>query len=458
MQVPACAHQPPPTTHVLARRPVFMLTRMQSTMVRFNLCFSPFRIYRYRLTTLQMWAHNVAVGDVVAVASRRCGPCTYQVINSTNVVTKGLAIHGSCNMAVWELGGGGGNVYDSIQVIRAPMTSSSLLSPSPLPPPPPPHPHPHLHPLPLLPTPTTAPLAAQSGGGPPRLASQAPTPAMRYLVSNFDGIHSEGSMVGPTIINSTLEHIGDDFFNIQNAIDIVVGIVRRNSSAPATTIVVADKSFGSTFPVTAETSLRFFTPSHAPHVWGGAYVWESTIKSSTLLQGAEAAKWMPLANNLSAAFNGRYGWNFQGFLASGFQLYALELAATIPATVGYTMYAQVNSTYSTTIRDNSFADGASRVGPVNSPHSKISGNVFNGTMLGGLLLSAETTWLSGNLGLSDINITSNVFVDCCSYTRAGFPNGQCNSSTGGGCGGGVPFPVYNPAGTTNIWLGNNTVF
>lgn len=140
MQVPACAHQPPPTTHVLARRPVFMLTRMQSTMVRFNLCFSPFRIYRYRLTTLQMWAHNVAVGDVVAVASRRCGPCTYQVINSTNVVTKGLAIHGSCNMAVWELGGGGGNVYDSIQVIRAPMTSSSLLSPSPSPlPPPPPH-------------------------------------------------------------------------------------------------------------------------------------------------------------------------------------------------------------------------------------------------------------------------------------------------------------------------------
>ena len=299
---------------------------------------------------------------------------------------------------------------------------------------------------------------------------------MRYLVSNFDGIHSEGSMVGPTIINSTLEHIGDDFFNMQNAINIVVGIVHRNGSAPATTIVVADKSFGSTFPVPAETSLRFFTPSHAPRVWGGAYVWESTIKSSTLLQGAEAAKWMPLATNLSAAFNGRYGWSFAGFLAGGFQLYALELAATVPATVGYTMYAQVNSTYSTTIRGNSFADGASRVGPVNSPHSKISGNVFNGTMLGGLLLSAETTWLSGNLGLSDINITSNVFVDCCSYTRAGFPNGQCNSSTaaaasgsgsksagagdggGGGGGGGVPFPVYNPAGTTNVLLDNNTVF
>ena len=29
--------------------------------------------HRYRPTTLQMWAHSVAVGDVVAVKSRRCG-------------------------------------------------------------------------------------------------------------------------------------------------------------------------------------------------------------------------------------------------------------------------------------------------------------------------------------------------------------------------------------------------
>ena len=66
---------------------------------------------RYRIATQQLWAHNLAVGDRVAIASRRCGGCTYQLIHSANFTTTDLSIHGSCNMAVWEIGGLGADVF-----------------------------------------------------------------------------------------------------------------------------------------------------------------------------------------------------------------------------------------------------------------------------------------------------------------------------------------------------------
>ena len=80
-------------------------------------------------------------------------------------------------------------------------------------------------------------------------------------------------------------------------------------------------------------------------------------------------------------------------------------------------------------------------------------NVFNGTMMGGLLLSAEITWLEGNLGLEDITVTNNTFVDCCSYRHiANFSHGQCNRTAGGHF-----FPVFSPGGVQGLRLENNTI-
>ena len=276
-----------------------------------------------------------------------------------------------------------------------------------------------------------------------------PTPGgpPRHLASNFDGLHSEGSVVGPQIIHSTVEHVGDDMFNVQNAIAVVLG-------SHGNAVVVADKSFGSTFPVAAGTALRFFEPSRA--MWPASLVWQGRIVSSTRLAGAAAAPWTPLAANLSAAFAARYGWGFAGFLAGGFQLYAVELDASVPATlVNYTVFAQVNSSYAAKLIGNRFSDGLSRVGPLASPGSVAIGNVFNGTMLGGLLLSAEVTWLSGNLGIANVTVEDNLFVDCCSYSRAGYPHGQCDPARAAAARG--LFPVYNPAGSRNVVLRNNTV-
>eukprot|EP00937_MAST-01D_sp_MAST-1D-sp2_P005996 g5996.t1 len=367
---------------------------------------------RYRLSTMQLWAHNVAVGDAVAVAGRRCGggACTLQLRNSTRVRVRSLAIRASCNMAVWELGGGGGHRYENLTIAPPPLPGT--------------------------------------GPGQPR-----------FLASNFDGLHSEGTLVGPTLVSSAMRHVGDDFFNVQNAIDIVLGwdagagAAGAHALAPALpSLIVADDSFGSTWPAPRGTGLRLFLPSEA--VWGAREVWSGSVCASTSLAAGSAreARWRARAANVSAAFAARYGWSFAGFMARSFALVALTLcggaaeAARARAAAGYTAMAQVRSSVGAVLAGNTFEDGLSRAGPLNSPGALVAGNVFNGTMLGGLLVSAEATWLSGNLGIENVTVRDNVFVDCCSYRRAGYSHGQCNGSV----------PVFNPAGTRGLRLINNT--
>lgn len=343
----------------------------------------------FRLRTLQLWEHSIKVGDVVAIASRVC-PCTYQILNSTHVVTQDVAVFSSCNMAFYELGGLGGNVYNRVNVTTKP----------------------------------------------PRL-----------LASNFDGLHSEGTLVGPIITASQFEHIGDDFFNVQNAIDIVLGWADR------ATIIVADASFGSTFPVAPRSLFRFFLPV-VGNSWKADEVFNASVCSTQLLSGAAEALWRPRVSNISAVFLDRYGWSLDSFVSQSFSLYALTLCpdtATPPSSVDYTSLAQVNSSFGAVLRGNVFSDGLGRVGPLNSPFSICEGNIFNGTMYGGILVSAEITWLSGNLGIQSVIIHNNTFVDCCSYARLGFTGGQCNVSSS------APFPVFNPGGSMGLIVDNNTV-
>ena len=50
---------------------------------------------------------------------------------------------------------------------------------------------------------------------------------------------------------------------------------------------------------------------------------------------------------------------------------------------------QVNSSFRTVLRNNTFRDGLSRLGPVNSPHSLVTGNTFDGASGFGGPLSAS---------------------------------------------------------------------
>jgi len=292
------------------------------------------------------------------------------------------------------------------------------------------------------------------GGGAHTHTRLTVTPAPgAFLTTNFDGLHSEGALIGPTLVDSVLEHIGDDFVNVQNSIDVVLGWQASGGSAGGQDLIVADASFGSTFPLPpGDTAFRFFEPQ-AGNVWATSQLWAANVCSARLLEGAAAAPWKPLATNASAAFFARYGWAFSPYLAASFALYALQLCPDAarpppPAALGYTSLAQVNSSCCTSVRNNFFADGLGRVGPFNSPHSVFQGNIVRGTLNGGLLLSAELTWLSGNLGIDDVLIADNVLTDCCSYMRLGYPGGQCNA-TG--------YPVFLPGGATNVTLVNNTV-
>ena len=347
---------------------------------------------RWVLETLQLWAHNVVPGDVAVVASRAgCGACTVEIRNSSRVTTRDVAITAACNMAVIELGGGGAHVHERLTIAPA---------------------------------------------------------AGAYLATNFDGLHSEGALIGPTLLSSSFAHVGDDFLNVQNAIDVVLGWRRAG-----TELVVADASFGTTFPVRAGTSFRFFLPV-VGDVWGATALWNASVCGAELLQGAEASPWVPLAANASRAFQARYGWSFASFLSTAYSIFALSFCPDAsrpppPAALDYTALAQVNSSCCAVIRGNVFADGLGRVAPFESPHSVFEGNVANGTMYGGLLVSAEIGWLSGNLAIDDVRVVNNTFIDCCSYSRVGYPYGQCNASL---------FPVYAPSGTTtNLVVENNTV-
>jgi hypothetical protein len=222
---------------------------------------------------------------------------------------------------------------------------------------------------------------------------------------------------------------------------------------PGIEVVVADASFGTTFPVASGTSFRFFLPQRGSG-WAATQIWAATVCSADELDDAAAAPWKSLAANASAAMASRYGWAFAPYLAESFSLFALRFCPDAqrrppPATLDFTALAQVNSSIGALFRGNSFVDGLGRIGPLNAPHARFEDNVANGTQYGGLLVCAELTWLSGNLGLDDIVVVNNRFTDLCPYARLDYPNGQCNASL---------YPVFAPCGTTtNLLVANNTV-
>eukprot|EP01044_Picomonas_judraskeda_P016733 COSAG03_NODE_3024_length_2280_cov_234.403943_3_plen_121_part_00 len=95
-------------------------------------------------------------------------------------------MHGSCNMAVWELGGLGGNSYSGLRVTRPEGAAA----------------------------PTAGTHRGTSSSAETEKDREAEAKAdretqreiggssSRLLAANFDGFHSEGSRVGPTLTDS----------------------------------------------------------------------------------------------------------------------------------------------------------------------------------------------------------------------------------------------------------------
>ena len=346
----------------------------------------------YTLRTQPLWGHAVRAGDLVAVAGRRCGPCTYQLINGSHVTTENVTIHGSCNMAILERGGAGSNAFRRVRVVR-----------------------------------------------PPR--------SRRLLSASFDGFHSEGSRVAPLLEDSTFEHIGDDFYNVQDAIQVVLGWTSDGA------LVVADSSFGSTYSADVRgIGMRLYRPTE--DVWVTKQIGPpATIVESHLMGPSEAAPFRERARNISATFKARYGWQLASFEAQAFSIYRLALdggGAIRAAGGGYGVLAQMNASFGAVVRRNRFLDGLGRAMVMNSLGARVEGNVFSRAMSGGMLVDAEVTWLSGNLGTSrNLSVRDNTFDACCTSPA---PFAQCNASASG-----IARVMYNAAGATGIWTSNNTV-
>ncbi len=351
---------------------------------------------RYRIATQQLWAHNLVVGDHVAIASRRCGGCTYQLMHSANFTTQDLVIHGSCNMAVWELGGLGGNTFSRLRV-------------------------------------------------------QRPPGSQRLLAANFDGFHSEGSRIAPTLRDSVIEYVADDFFNVQNAIDVVLGYANPGSTS---WLVVADNSFNSTFATSAMVkgaAIRFFRPTE--NQWISTPIGKAVIKSAVPLPAAERTLFLSRAANISATFAARFGWSLAGFMSQQNSLFKLELESVSGLAPEYTDFAQVNSSYGAVIEGNRFAQTIGRAGVLNSIGARVFNNTFELATGGGLLVDAETSWLSGSLGVQrDMTVEDNRFEQLC---VSPVPFLQCNCS--------APHkpplcdPVYNPAQGTGVTNRGNRI-
>ena len=117
---------------------------------------------------------------------------------------------------------------------------------------------------------------------------------------------------------------------------------------------------------------------------------------------------------------------------------------------GYGVLAQVNASFGAVVRRNAFRDGLGRAMVMNSLGARVEGNTFSRAMSGGILVDAEVTWLSGNLGASrNLSVVDNIFEACCTSPA---PFAQCNASASG-----IARVLHNPAGATGIRTRNNTV-
>lgn len=213
------------------------------------------------------------------------------------------------------------------------------------------------------------------------------------------------------------------------------------------TVVVADDSFNSTYgrSLPSGVEIDFFEPSRS--VWRAEALHKTTTSSSS--RALCPNDWLDLVGNISIAFEARYGWELTTFLSSGSTLvWAVDLTASPPVKVGYTSFMQVHTTVGALVQGNVFIDGASRVGAMNAPDSIVKGNYFEATKNGGILTSAEISWLSGNLGLHDVTIEANVFNASCQNYLANYPYMQCTNNTD---------PIFNPSGARNIRVHDNLV-
>ena len=310
--------------------------------------------------TLPTISPSVAAGDMMTF--KASAGHTYVVANSTAIVTNALTIHAAGWMAVYEVDGMGGNTYRSLKI----------------------------------------------------------EPDDGYLVgSNADGFHSTDVAHGPTLVDSTLKNILNDFFSTHSTIH-VLGVVP--AKIPGTVVLaqprawafgspaaeLVDEFYGTASPmrnvIPGKDSLTCYELNTFARL-GTATITEVTaIRDENMTAGALAA--VARLDSTKAAVPAIQTWD-------AVALWSVKLSTEISPSGGCCQLCTLDrfGGHGATITHNQFVNGAALLGRTKSSNAMISHNTWENTATHTLEITALQPFMEGPVEINNVSIVDNVFID-----------------------------------------------
>ena len=290
------------------------------------------------------------------VAPTRVG-FTLALADTTRVAVRDVDIHAASYMAVTEFRGDGGNVYERLRLV-------------------------------------------------PRDASMP-------LSSNADGFHSSGMRLGPTLRGVVMTGLLDDYFNVHNTFQLLVG-----SAGPLSLLVGDYQLFA------GDSALLYGTQKTLDRVVAGDALSVFPLNTFTyppLSSGLVAS--IAEVPNATAALAAAYAAASAAAIATPCsachaglnpyataQLYNVTFAAPVsapapPALVSVDSIAAAGAV----ILGCNFSGSGSNLGRFKSSGGLITSSVWSDTLSQNLEIEALQNWLEGALGVHNVTISDNIF-------------------------------------------------
>lgn len=323
----------------------------------------------YRLTLNNM-DYKPTIGDSITVSARVWSnqqyalPTYYHgaltIAESASVSIRNVEIVAGSTFAVLEWAGQGGHVYDGLRIKR-------------------------------------------------------PEGSSGYLSVCLDGFHSFSVQTGATVQNCTIEHVGDDFFNVHNRAWLVTR-VRSDSS-----VLIADPG-----DIIGFHSTQAFNSSTASFLGTAQFIDSSTVlkfyNSSppfTYMSTATASKTAVMVTDgteLQRAIAMFAQIKTTGILPAAVKVYSVPLSSVEGIVEGALVQDDSLAGTGAIIRNNRFFDSYDNSMRLQASNVIVENNTFKNSQ-SGINVQFDEAWLEGSLDISNVSIVSNHFVNvghCCS--------------------------------------------
>eukprot|EP00730_Choanoeca_flexa_P015289 TRINITY_DN6988_c0_g1_i1.p1 TRINITY_DN6988_c0_g1~~TRINITY_DN6988_c0_g1_i1.p1 ORF type:complete len:532 (+),score=134.01 TRINITY_DN6988_c0_g1_i1:51-1598(+) len=222
----------------------------------------------------------------------------------------------------------------------------------------------------------------------------------RYLVTNADCFDSNDVDVGAVLEDSYFEHSADDF------IDVVTGMVIVLQRVDDRTLFVMQGNYGfEEAVITGQKGVAFYNATTDVHLHSTNF---STVEQVYGLYNLTKHVLWDLRNKEGFPVLSNINWTSK-------QTFKLTFDEPLPPNV--TQYTFMNmlkagAVKGTTIRNNYFYDGLTRATIIRTSDTTIVNNVFNHSIVGGLFVHYEMTYVGGSLNVANTLIANNTFERC----------------------------------------------